>query len=429
MASARARSILGSDRRPGLDTLRATATILVVMLHAGVPYTVAPMPGLTWPVRHAAVSSVVDLVFWGIEGTIMPLFYVLSGYGAAQSLAHRPTDFLSTRWRRLGWPLIAAAVVILPIELYIWLIGWATDGQIPWQKLRSLKLNEFHQDLWGLSHLWYLEYLLIYSGALWAGKKFVVGRVQPGLSLRRVAGGRWKRRLPPAIDVMRSLGHWPRAHATLWSSPVGVIIVATALLWLAPEVVVGFQHGFLPFPLKFLYSGLFFAIGVCEFHRPTSFAPTTRSKVLAAVCLMIGLMPLIHRQAAQPLSGCDRFVLAAGLACYAVLVTQVCLQTALTSRSAVAPVVVYLAKASFWIYLVHHPLAAIWQISLRSTGWPGLLQFAIVTIGTLAVSIASYEWLVCRTWLGDFLDGRRSVAAPAAATIPAPVEIPVRRAA
>lgn len=403
MQPARAIRSSGSDRRPGLDVLRAVATVLVVMLHAGVPYTVAPMPGLTWPVRHTSISPVVDVLFWGIEGAIMPLFFLLSGYGAAQSLAHRAHDFLSTRWRRLGWPLLAAATVILPVELYIWLIGWAADGQIPWQKLRSLKLDRFHEDLWGLSHLWYLEYLLIYSAALWAGNRY--------------------------LDVKAWSQRFDRWRPWLPSRIVGLIAAGAVTLWFAPEVVVGFQHGFLPFPLKFAYSGLFFGAGVLEFHRPMSNRLTTTATIPAAVCLLIGLMPLIHRQVAGPLFGSERLTLVIGLAAYAVLVTQASWQVSATSQIAIVPAMSYLVRASFWVYLVHHPLVAIWQIGLRTSGWSALSQFALVTLGTLAVSLVSYEWLVRRTWLADLLEGRRAAAIPASIPIPAPAEIPVRRAA
>lgn len=403
MPPARAIPLPNSARRPGLDVLRAAATILVVMLHAAVPYIVAPMPGLAWPVRNTVVSPVVDLLFWGIEGAIMPLFFVLSGYGAAQTLTSRPRGFLSTRWRRLGWPLLAAAAIILPVELYVWLIGWAADGQIPWQKLRSLKLGPYHNNLWGLSHLWYLEYLLIYSAALWAGDRYL------GVQTRQA--------------IFRRARPWLALRAG-W-----LAALAMAVLWVAPEVVVGFQHGFLPFPMKLVFSGLFFVSGVLEFHRPSRFLPTVRSTCAVAGCLLIGLLPLIHRQTAQSLIGLDRSALAAGLAIYAVLVTQASWQWAITSQISPVPSATYLSQASFWIYLVHHPLVASWQIGLRSTGWPALIQFGIVTLGTMAVSLASYEWLVRGTSLAAFLEGRRPMLLPVEATPPAPVEVPIRRAA
>jgi glucan biosynthesis protein C len=373
-------------RRPGLDALRAIATVLVVLLHAGVPYSLVPMPGLTWPVRNTAVSSVVDAIFWSIEGAIMPLFFLLSGYGAAQSLAGKPVEFLASRWRRLGWPLVAAAAVLLPLEFYIWLTGWALDGEIPWHKLRSLSLGRHHDNLWGLSHLWYLEYLLIFSGMLW------VARRQAGTLLRSVANGR-------------------------------VLFALTAItLWFEPETVVGFQHSFLPVPAKFIYSGLFFAAGVLEFHRPTKVrVPLVLTAVVCGL-LQLAMLPLIHRQADEPLVGPEKLALVLGMAAYAVAVSRLAWRWAWNSQRPLPPAVSYLARASFWIYLVHHPLVALGHIALRPTGWPALVQFTLCTLGTLAISLASYEWLVRQTRIGAFLEGR---AAPQPMSTPEPA----RRAA
>ncbi|MFO0919384.1 MAG: acyltransferase family protein [Planctomycetaceae bacterium] len=361
-------------RRPGLDALRGWATVLVVMLHAGVPYTVAPMPGLPWPVRHTAVSPTVDGLFWGIEGFIMPLFLFLSGYGAAQSWQAKPREFLASRWRRLGWPMLAAMAVILPLELYIWLTGWALDGQIEWVKLRSLNLQAYHQDLWGLSHLWYLEYLLLYCALFWTGARWLAQR------------DRWRERL----NV----------------SSTSLLLLTVPVLWLWPEVIVGFQHGFFPACNKFVFSGLFFFAGITEFHRPTKplFRPLTAG--IIGVALLAGLLPLIHRQAAVPLEGSERLVLACGLAAFAILAVTTAWHVAWKSTRPTPRVVATLAQASFWIYLVHHPLVAIGQIALRPTGWPALWQFTLCTLGTLAISLASYEWLVRPTRMGAFFEGR-----------------------
>lgn len=402
MGSLRAASPSGTVRRPGLDRLRVAATLLVVVLHAGIPYSIAPLPGLTWPVRHTTTSAVVDALFWSIEGAIMPLFFLLSGYGAAQSLASKPDEFLTSRWRRLGRPFLAAAFVLLPFELYVWLLGWAADGQISLRKLRSLKLGPLHDDLWGLSHLWYLEYLLLYSWMLWAGQRFG-GRIRP---IRFLA----ERTLPRSIA----------------QGPV-LLIAVTAVLIAAPEVVVGFQHSFFPVPAKFVFSGLFFAAGVAEFHRPRSQIASTADLWSISALALASALPLIHRQAAEPLVGMERIALAMCLAIYAVGTTRAAWQWAMSSNGRASAIVDGLTRASFWAYLVHHPLVAIWQIGLRPTGWPALVQFCLCTVGTLVITLASYEVLVRRTWLGTFLDGRSSSVAPAN-DLPAEA-LPVRRAA
>jgi len=396
MESARTLPLPTVARRPGLEALRAWATVLVVVLHAAVPYAAAPMPALTWPVRHPEPSLVVDAVFWGIAVMIMPLFLWLSGYGAAQSLTGKPQEFLSSRWRRLGWPLIGAAAVLLPLELYVWLIGWALDGQIPWTKLRSLKLGTYHENLWGLSHLWYLEYLLIYSTLLWAGQRSMSPRVR-SLCVRCVG------------------------------QPMFLFLAAATVLWFAPEVVVGFQHGFLPIPAKFLFSGLFFAAGVAAARTPSRPPLPLGLTLFSSGALLLAILPLIHRQVATPLMGLDRLCLACGLAVLVVLITSTIWDAAWNSNAVISPRVRQLAQASFWIYLLHHPLVAIGHIALRPTAWSALTQTILVTAGTLVVSLFSYEMFVRESWLGAFLGGRSAVR-----TLPRPVPaatVPERRAA
>ena len=44
-------------RHAGLDWIRGLGAVAVVVLHAGIPYLTAPMPGLAWPIRHPAPDA------------------------------------------------------------------------------------------------------------------------------------------------------------------------------------------------------------------------------------------------------------------------------------------------------------------------------------------------------------------------------------
>jgi glucan biosynthesis protein C len=381
--------------------LRAAATVLVILLHAGVPYCVTPMQGLAWPVRHPQPSTVVDVLFWAIACCVMPVFFSLSGYGAAQSLAARgPHEFLKGRWQRIGMPLLIFAAVLLPCELYLWLTGWALDGQISWRKLQSLKVD--NPDLWGLSHLWYLEYLLVYCAllALWD----------------RVRGRK-------ETQGWQSLGF--RGLLRL----VALTAAATLVLWWSPEVLVGFQHSFLPVPAKFAFNGAFFAAGVLTFRRTdvqSVLRPTGRGLIPLAggVAAFAAVFPWLPRQAADGLAGWDRVVLAVGLAGFASMTTaglwQICTQQQSPSSRGVR----FASAASYWTYLVHHPLVALCHIALRPTDWPAVVQFILAAIATTAACWASYAWLVRGSAVDRLLNGQTMT--------PQPVEdvaVPARRAA
>lgn len=71
------------------------------------------------------------------------------------------------------------------------------------------------------------------------------------------------------------------------------------------------------------------------------------------------------------------------------------------------PAVRYLADASYWMYLMHLPLLVAIEIPLADLGWPILLKLAINWALTTALLLVSYHWLVRRTWVGAWLNGRR----------------------
>lgn len=71
------------------------------------------------------------------------------------------------------------------------------------------------------------------------------------------------------------------------------------------------------------------------------------------------------------------------------------------------PGVRYAADASYWIYIVHLPVV-IWTAGLLARApLHASVKFAIVLAVTAAVSAATYQAFVRRTWIGMMLNGRR----------------------
>src|SRR5262249_37573001 len=116
-------------RLHGLDTLRGISALLVVLLHAGIPYMIRPLSHLAWPAMDDCPCPLVDGIGWSIEFFIMPLFFVLAGFFSAGLVAfHGAKSFPNHPTRRLLLPQIAAGIVILPACLYLWALGWVADG-------------------------------------------------------------------------------------------------------------------------------------------------------------------------------------------------------------------------------------------------------------------------------------------------------------
>jgi glucan biosynthesis protein C len=67
----------------------------------------------------------------------------------------------------------------------------------------------------------------------------------------------------------------------------------------------------------------------------------------------------------------------------------------------------YLSDASYWMYIVHLPVV-IWTAGLlaRVPAF-AFVKFAIVLTVTSAVCIGTYHMFVRRTFIGEFLNGRK----------------------
>jgi len=350
----------GSTDKPnfaGLDALRCFAALGVVLLHSCVPYLRYPMPGLTWSVMDTP-NTAIDFLFWSIELFIMPLFLVLAGFFAWQTLQRRgPNSLIRGRARRLLIPLLFGAVVILPLDLYCWVGSWVAEGIISPVKLKSLKLDHpIGQNLWGLSHLWFLQYLFLYVACL---ATFAV-------AVKRYP---WIKEFQPSLKTSLGL----------------TVVAATLILCVEPQVVWGFQHSFLPVPSKWLYSGIFFTLGLMlAIHDPKLTWVKSYASRLAAPALITCLIAL-------PGS--------------ALLTTLSLIGLSLKLIPAVPNSVRYLAAASFWIYIVHHPILGLTHLDLKLL----LPQVSPVIKMTLSfataccLSLLTYEAVVRTTRFGKLL--------------------------
>ncbi len=364
----------------GFDVIRAFAALGVVALHACVPYLQIPMPGLSWPVQDTP-SSLVDIGFWTIELFIMPLFLVLAGFLAWQTLQRRgPGALVKNRAKRLLLPFLFGCLVILPIDLHLWVLGWVAEGLVEPIKMRSFKFDGvIDRNLWGTSHLWFLQYLFLYvlTFAAWHGARV---------------------RFP----VVRRI--------TASAVTIGMLCVALAAitLFIRPQVVWGFQHAFAPVPSKWIYNGLFFAAGLLIASRDPQLSQLqacTSRLIVPAVLLAIAAVTLGRWHLAGGENQLAAAVLAVVTAVAAAMVTFSIIGISVKNVQAVSTTVKYIAAASFWIYLVHHPILVLVHQDLKLL-FPELgpiIKVVASSAMSVAVSLLTYEGLVRKTWFGQWL--------------------------
>ena len=387
----------------GFDLVRALAALGVVMLHACVPYARHPMPGLAWPVSDDA-STLVDCVLWTIELFIMPLFLVMAGFLAWRSLSrHGGRRLVTGRARRLLVPFLFGCLVILPIELHLWVLGWVTEGLVAPVKLRSFKFDSaIDRDLWGTAHLWFLQYVFLYA-VLLAAAQALYQRLSKRDDLR--ADGEvpaWRRRVAAG-------GGWLRPRLVL----VTLALTAAICIWLRPQVVWGFQHASVPLLSKWIYSGVFFAAGVLLSLRDPKLdwlRGATSRTIAPAILLVIAAVTMGRWHLGQLYSdGGEGQLASITLAILTVAgatsATLAILAVAARRVSSISLPVRYLVAASFWVYLVHHPVVALVHIDLKillpvvPPAVKAVIAFSIAT----GWSLMTYEAFVRRTTFGRLM--------------------------
>ncbi len=408
----------------GIDALRAFAAVAVVLLHACVPYARPSMAGLSWSVRDTT-SGPVTVMFWAIEIVIMPIFLVIAGFFAARSVAARGGWSVTiARLRRLGWPLGLAVMFLLPVDFYIWMLGWLAEGFVTVREVRGIKFAAgVDRYLWGLSHLWFLQYLMIYT--------VILATAWPWLS--RCS----------ARSIVR------------YGLP-SLFVGAVVSLAMRPEVVWGFQHAFLPVLSKWVYSGAFFAAGVFWFQLDPQLRGIATSGprllgpgvLLSVAAVSMGMWwldaagdplvwlhggwadaPAMNVSATQTAGFSIGSVwIRGGLAILTVaaaaIVTFALIGVASTRVRPLGPVLSSLAGGSFLVYILHHPVVGLAHIAAKYAV-PGISPFAkVAAVTTLGVAAGwSVSWLVAnrreRIWeQSDARDATRSIEFPRADETP-----------
>lgn len=378
-------------RWDAFDHLRGLAAVAVVILHGAYAYSRNPLDGLIWPIPLDAPNRLADLIFWAAEGCVMPIFFLMSGFFLAQSLLrHPPFGVLGGRTRRLLIPMATIGFPILAADLAIWGLGLVATGRLALRDYLEVDYPAaISDDLFGPAHLWYIEYLLLM------------------IAIVCLAAGLRRNFSPRKSDANSKL---PPPDSRFPILAIGFLIglIVLILIW-KPAIVVGFQHGWLPAVPKFLHGFLFLLLGMLLFHSEQAlialrrWAPLLMAAAAGALAL---LLPRVHAVLESGIADGSDIPLGLLLAVYAILATGGAVGGCLRWLDRPRPALAALGAASFWIYIVHHPLIGLAQLGLRPAPLPAGVKFLLVTTGTLAVCLASYQVLVRGSLWEQFLKGR-----------------------
>ncbi|MEU9338276.1 acyltransferase family protein [Streptomyces sp. NPDC048290] len=378
-------------RRRELDTLRVLVVLGLVFFHAALVFS----PDDDFYVKNADTSEAVTVlsglgVVWA-----MPVLFLAAGLGTRHSLGRRgPGGFARERLLRLGVPLVATTLVLLPLPQ--WLRLRAVGEHVPypdfWGRFLSVRLDlaDFPFVLDGryfeTGHLWFVVLLLAF-GLLLAPVAAPLARgAEP---LARAAGRH------PALLLLPAL---PLAALN------AVLLMEEGLAgWNRWAYLVFFLYGYaladdgrvraatrrLARPAGVLGLVLFAATapGFMTLDEPftgrTAFAVLTRALFGAAGwCWVLAITGLLDRPGTR------------------------------TPGPRSARVRAYLAGAALPVYLLHQPVVVAFAYGV--VGWPAPVpvKYTAIVAGSLAVVFAVYECAVRRLRVTRFLLGMRAGSAP-----------------
>ena len=377
------------ERLHALDSLRATAMLLGIVLHAGVSLAFVPIP---WPAHDVSASQGLTALVALIHGFRMQVFFLLAGLFAHLVWRRMGTrGFLAQRGTRIGIPFVAGMLIIIPMVAAIW--KWA-DSRSGSTYAADMERN-FTLLAYPTAHLWFLEMLLIL---------YVIA-----MALARLRDWPPAARLLPRIDA--AFGWLMRQPF----KPLLLMVPTVALLWGGPVIPEIDRAGLLlfPAPRAVAYYALFFGTG-WWLHRRIELLDLLREWVksyLAVGLLSFMVLGVCMRALAMPVAA-DHGAAIKLAALTAAALEAWCLTFAVTGlvlkfAAGHRPWARYLADASYWWYLWHLPIVMVLQILVAQWQMNGWLKLLFMLAVTMAILLPSYQLMVRYTWIGRILNGPR----------------------
>lgn len=383
-----------------LETLRVAATLIVVLYHAALAYVANPLRLTLWVAFEPSGQVAFDIFVYWVNGFAMPVFFLAAGISAPAACESRgPRVFLVQRAKRLLRPLLFGTLTILPVFYLLWGYGLMVTGRCELDNILSWEYSpEVRHNLYGLGHLWFLEYLFVvcvlWCAAWWLRHRVIGRAVAPAT----VAG-----------DAGRKSTRWLTAP---WS-PFLLAVPTAAIFLLDSDTMLRVDNVIVPDVYRLLHYWLFFAAGgwISKIREPrrdfARFGPHFFGLSFVVFALMT---PLLLRHAAAPLAGGDRILFCLLAALFPWLFVFGGLGVLLRREPAKGPVMRSLIESAFWVYLIHVPIVALVQVALLSVPWPAAVKFVVVSVLALGLSLASYGPCVRHSLIGLVINGARKRA-------------------
>jgi glucan biosynthesis protein C len=353
-----------SPRRYDLDWLRVSAFAGVFFYHCARFFN-----SNGWHIKNAETSALADILTGLFEPWGMPLIFAVSG--ASIFFALRPSRagrFLFERGLRLLVPLALGILVLAPPQIYLERL---THGDFQGGFFQFLP-RYYDGDLaWTGVHLWYLEYLFLFTLIL--TPLFV-----------------WLKR-PTGLRVLGALSRFSTHSGAifLWVIPFVLLSVLTDPFGLLRPAFPEALLRLIMFPLFVVYGFLIFAD-----DRIQEAIIRQRWVALVLALALLPVPPLVSR-------GMTAWGWKVGLPNYVLLMTAgslliwSCLLAffgfAMRHWNATRPLLTYANEAVLPFYILHQPVILLLGYPIVQTELPIAVKYLIICLLSFIITVGIYE--------------------------------------
>lgn len=377
-----------SLRIHAFDGLRAVMMLLGVVVHTVVSYTTVPM-GEAWGFKDQQTNFAFDVVLAALHCFRMPVFFVMAGFFAAMLVSRRGLSaFIRNRAVRVAVPLVVGYLVLLPLTAWGFSYANQRGGGMVSTLQSSFEATHGRFYRANTGQLWFLYFLLYFYALSLLACKVV-----------------------PAAFAARCHEVFARCMQSRFGALPFVAAVGAACAFM-PSGILDTSTSFLPSPLPVFAYCAFYGFGWMLWGWREHLSALNSALVTKAVLalVMFGAHSVfVLRHLDSGIDGVTASSVAAGLfgALTAWFASYFWIGLFLRVASAPNRVLRYLTDASYWIYLVHMPIAITCVGVLAPLLWPPVFKVAVVFTATSAVSVLTYAAFVRSSFVSVVLNGRR----------------------
>lgn len=366
--------------------------MLGLVLHSALTYNVTNH-GNVWVLKDPESTTIAtDFLVLMIHSFRMPIFFLIAGFfGAMLFYERNPKRMIRNRIARIVLPFIVFLIILAPIlDFSFQYASGVLNGA---QNALANALAPFSKFNFYIpnstSHLWFLYYLIYCTGVA-----FVIALVLGQMT--------------KLTSKMKSFGDW------IFQKPLIRILcfagITFVILTVLQTPMVNSSTSLIPDKSTFLYFVFFYLVGWMLYKSKqhlNTFKKYDWLFTITAVLLVIAQAALIQFSDLdlKPNSNSLILITFSSLTVWLFIfgITGLFIRYASNHSKRMR----YISDASYWVYLIHLPLTALFPLTVWKLPFGAIPKFLLVTTMTTIICFITYHYCVRNTFIGKFLNGRK----------------------